>query len=276
MVGRSHIGGSKSSFRQPHGVSISFPQKVLLGLNRPQLYLVGPSWLESPLVLNDDKPTFTRLEDPWLENWVDLRRMRGLPQYPGTWCQPRRSPSPPPLALEKKKSREPGVSFNRKILIAVRSKHHAASRLHFAPPVPSLVIIFFSYSWTHFSQQRSDLPPPHRNPPSPIPGQPPGSNVIYLLWPMIAALSYIIAPVLYNPKPTYRSLLVAATDLEARARPLGWRAPARRIRSRPDHWSRSPSEGKIGCALTSVSARPPPSEGDYSDSFGVRRPDSFI
>eukprot|EP00669_Euglena_mutabilis_P011079 TRINITY_DN574_c0_g1_i2.p1 TRINITY_DN574_c0_g1~~TRINITY_DN574_c0_g1_i2.p1 ORF type:complete len:782 (+),score=364.67 TRINITY_DN574_c0_g1_i2:3-2348(+) len=41
-----------------------------------------------------------------------------------------------------------------------------------------------------------------------------GGNVIYLLWPMIAALSYIIAPVLYNPKPTYRSLLVAASDLE--------------------------------------------------------------
>ena len=40
-----------------------------------------------------------------------------------------------------------------------------------------------------------------------------GNPVLYLFWPMIAGICYVSAPVLYNPKPTYRSLLEAIEEL---------------------------------------------------------------
>ena len=36
-----------------------------------------------------------------------------------------------------------------------------------------------------------------------------GHSLAFVFWPMVAGISYIAAPVLYNPKPTNRSLLVA-------------------------------------------------------------------
>ena len=40
-----------------------------------------------------------------------------------------------------------------------------------------------------------------------------GGDVLFLLWPLIAALCYLCAPMLYNPKPNYKAMMESLSEL---------------------------------------------------------------
>ena len=40
-----------------------------------------------------------------------------------------------------------------------------------------------------------------------------GGGILYLLWPMIAGICYLVAPTLYNPKPTYKGMMEGFAEL---------------------------------------------------------------
>jgi hypothetical protein len=40
-----------------------------------------------------------------------------------------------------------------------------------------------------------------------------GGDVLYLLWPLIAGICYICAPVMYNPKPSYKEVMESVSQL---------------------------------------------------------------